>query len=858
MLGLVGRLGRKATTTKLFTVSNKSNEFTKFLDSIDWTTDVAELQAQLEQGAQQYQQTKVADRNAALIQTGAASQSSSGRALKAKYIQKFGQLITSDVPTYLTFQGRPDPAILNSLGQVAFDFLKQIGQDDKDNALANKLAQTILTVVFDSVYNNSKLIADNDESEFNPESVIECGTLYTECARSIGRQIELVARLRSYKEQDPKYFSSLFWKYLKDPIFGEQFAVNSVDSKASDHGLVWDSWSEEQVTKLGNYFLIKLCTVPLTYTKNSEGKTSKSPLFVTQFVRFSKTEQYAYVIPGSVLVNNAAVVAQIAKENAFFKPPLLIPPVNHSNDQAGGYHTDAALSTQKLVRKFHNLPIVIGEKPLAAINKLQQVPYTINTFVLDHLPAIKAELVARANAARVLNPERWVTPKLGHYNPFVQGLSRRASRNTYKTETVVAVANKIQGRAFYHAWSFDYRGRLYPISTVLTPQSTDFEKSLLKFHVAGEVTESAKYWLKVQVANTFGLDNKPLSERVSWVEENLDRITSVATDPVANLDLWSETSEPWQFLAACEEFYACVITGERKVSNLPVAVDATCSGIQILAGITLDAAAAQTVNVVPDSFKHDAYGEVAARALEVLRKKPVESFDQVSAVFDRKVVKSVVMTVPYNASSQKNTDQIRTALRAKGVTVSNDDASAIAVAVRSALSEVLPGPLAFRKWLNTASRQKAKTLNGSPLSWTTPSGFPVLQLKNKIETVTIDSIIGGNRKKLKLAVGFTNETNVSQHATATAPNLIHSLDASILHLAINEFGDSQFTTIHDSVLARACDLDTVQTQLRVAYSDIFSNDIAGEIAVVLDAAKPYKVVGSLNPEVVKESEYFFC
>ena len=33
---------------------------------------------------------------------------------------------------------------------------------------------------------------------------------------------------------------------------------------------------------------------------------------------------------------------------------------------------------------------------------------------------------------------------------------------------------------FYIPWSFDYRGRAYPIPAFLTPQDTDFGKSLLK------------------------------------------------------------------------------------------------------------------------------------------------------------------------------------------------------------------------------------------------------------------------------------------------------------------------------------------------------------------------------------------
>ena len=35
-------------------------------------------------------------------------------------------------------------------------------------------------------------------------------------------------------------------------------------------------------------------------------------------------------------------------------------------------------------------------------------------------------------------------------------------------------------KEFFIPWSFDYRGRAYPIPAFLTPQDTDFGKSLLE------------------------------------------------------------------------------------------------------------------------------------------------------------------------------------------------------------------------------------------------------------------------------------------------------------------------------------------------------------------------------------------
>ena len=48
--------------------------------------------------------------------------------------------------------------------------------------------------------------------------------------------------------------------------------------------------------------------------------------------------------------------------------------------------------------------------------------------------------------------------------------------------TMQAVDHFRNEEKFYLPWSFDYRGRAYPIPAFLTPQDTDFGKSLLKFY----------------------------------------------------------------------------------------------------------------------------------------------------------------------------------------------------------------------------------------------------------------------------------------------------------------------------------------------------------------------------------------
>ena len=76
---------------------------------------------------------------------------------------------------------------------------------------------------------------------------------------------------------------------------------------------------------------------------------------------------------------------------------------------------------------------------------------------------------------------------------------------------------------------------------------------------------------------------------LSGLENNLTLISRVASDPIRNLSDWEEADEPWQFLAACDEYYHCVVCCDRNFTGLMIATDATCSGMQILAGLSRDA-----------------------------------------------------------------------------------------------------------------------------------------------------------------------------------------------------------------------------------------------------------------------------
>jgi DNA-directed RNA polymerase len=432
----------------------------------------------------------------------------------------------------------------------------------------------------------------------------------------------------------------------------------------------------------------------------------------------------------------------------------------------------------------------------------------------------------------------------------VMNRNAQVVRRSCRTRRTMELVARFKDRdRFFIPWSFDYRGRVYPIPAFLTPQDTDFGKSLLRFADEAFMTDEAEEWLAFQVATTYGLDKATLEERLAWTAANHSLISRVATDPLGSRSDWEAAEEPWQFLAACEEFHACVIACSRQFTGLPVAVDATCSGLQILAGLARDRSTAQLVNVFPGEKPQDAYLAVAEEAKTRLP-------ERLAALLDRKVTKRTVMTIPYNAKEYSNRQYIREALKDKEVEFTFEDVQTITKAVVASMNKIVPGPMAVMKWINDQIKEALKQ-GKTELEWATPSGFVVRQRLMKPNIVTVKlSLLG--RCELAVADGETDEVDKNRHKAATAPNLIHSLDASLLHLAFQTF-NAPFSVIHDSVLCRATDMGVLNCIVRDTYSRIFAEgDYLTEFAAQIEATEPPPIIGDFDPEEVRSSTYFFC
>jgi len=664
---------------------------------------------------------------------------------------------------------------------------------------------------------------------------------------AIGQGVENECKMRHFERHAPGLLNTLKKNYWHKSIGTDQKIVVIQTLMNRYEVQQWKAWGRGNRVKLGGWLLG--CVI------------STSKWFEYEQRRLGrKSENYVVPTPEFMSIKD-----QVMYNAELFSPlawPMLVEPNDWSPENQGGYLLNEVMKGHDMVRRGECLRIQ-GEKPFEFLNKIQKVAYTLNPFTVKVAEILQEKGLSVGKFQPICHHDIPPKPVDIAENEIARKKYRRETaevlnkqaqefkrscRTRMTMETVERFKNK---EKFFIPWSFDYRGRVYPIPAFLTPQCTDFGKSLIRFADESFMDDEAERWLRFQVATTYGLDKETLNDRLSWTYENEYIITIIAEDPIANIHEWENVEEPWQFLAACDEFYHCVIKRDRISTGLPIAIDATCSGLQILAGLAKDKSTAKLVNVLPSDKPQDAYKVIAETSKPNIPEK-------LRPYWDRKCTKRTVMTIPYNAKPFSNRSYIKEALKDKDIEIDKEDLTQTVKAVRDAMDVIVPGPMRVMKWIESEVSNAIKD-GATHLEWVTPSGFVVSQriFKKTYEDIRLQ-VLGKAKIRMKVATGDSDTVDKARHKAATAPNLIHSLDASLLCLSALEF-NHPIALIHDSVLCRATDMTELSRIVREKYMYLFAeHDYLTDFANQIGAETKPPIIDDLKPSEVIESTYFFC
>lgn len=245
-------------------------------------------------------------------------------------------------------------------------------------------------------------------------------------------------------------------------------------------------------------------------------------------------------------------------------------------------------------------------------------------------------------------------------------------------------------------------------------------------------TFTGKEYLKIDIANSFGLDGKIWDERIKWFDDNeadLEKLTHQA-------------KEPAQFMAGT---FAWRDTQQGIPTGYMCGLDATASGIQILSVMSGCVQSASMCNLTNTGARQDAYNNT-----HLLMDKMLTT----PFTFNRKGTKNALMTHMYSSTAVPKS-------------VFNEDNGELSCFYQ-VVDMLFPGANAYNKAL-------ANLWNPSTLAheWKMPDGFDV---KIKVMDKVIHNITFMDKN-----YEVVEEVNMPKDASRSLPaNIVHSIDGMIV------------------------------------------------------------------------------
>lgn len=710
-----------------------------------------------------------------------------------------------------------------------------------------------------------ELLRLNSSSRDSVRSV----TAIVSVGKNVEREYKLEIRKRSMKKAGKKLKSSA--------------AVDSNDSDAREEMLqlsprfrsdgvnqahFWPATIRVKIGSLLISLLMQVAKVPVTGTDPVSGTRvkSKAPAFHHSY-QYQNGNKIGILRPHKVLAN------YLSGERTAIQPqqlPMLCKPRPWTSWNVGGYwYTPSTIIRSKDSPEQVAYIAAASERGqlqsiFDGLNVLGNTPWTVNKEIFKILSQIwnsKKEFLdipphvpPIPDLSDIPVPPRDSDPGvLRDYRRKCRAVtlengrlySQRCDLN-YKLD----IARALVGERFYMPHNIDFRGRAYPLSPHFNHLGNDVTRSLLIFWEGRKLGPKGLWWLKVHLANLFGVNKASHDERVRFVDENMEKVISCAEAPLSpDNTWWKEAEGPFQALATCMEIrnaLRCLGGHENFESHLTVHQDGSCNGLQHYAALGGDFEGAREVNLEAAERPQDVY----SRVLEIVKSKVLgEAKSESSAnkdlanivfpVLSRKVVKQTVMTHVYGVTYVGAREQIANRLRDIDEFPNElvfRSATYLAQRVLDAVRELFTSAHEIQDWLGDnatritraivtdADLREIESKFVSSVIWTTPLGLPIVQpyrqekrkqINTELQTVYITdpySFQGVNARKQRMAF---------------PPNYIHSLDASHMLMSALQCAERNisFAAVHDSYWTHAADVDILNKTLRERFVELHSRNL---------------------------------
>ncbi|UYE92411.1 RNA polymerase [Acinetobacter phage BM12] len=694
----------------------------------------------------------------------------------------------------------------------------------------------------------------------------------------IGRMIESESMLVFMQELNPAYTDKTI-QYLDNTgtkSVTHRYRTFLAGSKSIQ--LDWEQWSQEE--RIGVAKLLVSCLYD-----------------ATGLFQWAKLDSGMYHIKASEPLEKHFQDAASAARAVVKYPPMLIKPMDWEGQYNGGYLTEwfkhnSPMCGIRFIKKEHKHWVIDNlnngaELVKAAMNKAQSVPYRINKDILailrkavamrvgilglpSHQPAPKPAfpftddwLKSEATEEELDQFQFWK----GLMSSWYTQEAKRVGRQHGILSRIQELVKYQDEERLYFPTFIDWRGRLYFRSSI-NPQSNDCIKGCLEFAEGKPLGKTGLKWLKIHVANCCGYDKHDPDLKEKWCDDNWNYIQNFINNPF-DVDA-PEPDTAFTLLQGGLALQEALSLDDPTtyVCHVPVAMDATCSGLQHLSALTRDEVGGLYTNLLDngEDQKSDIYMRVAhvadASKLELADSPAVRQY-WVDKPISRNMAKKPVMTYVYgskllstiqglaNDMYEAGMDEIQ--LDGKTVFTYNRLAKPVGKALRKGVEDTVPKSAEMMNYLqNVVRKNKADAMR-----WFSPVGVPVV---NWAEGMVTKLVAIRSMGISRIAYSYPdNQYNTLRAANGIVPNFVHSMDSSHLCLTILDF-DGQVLPIHDSFATHPSDVEAMHVSLRKTFIEMYTQfsieDFLKFNNIDLEEYTP-PLTGNLELSEISKSRYMF-
>ena len=352
-----------------------------------------------------------------------------------------------------------------------------------------------------------------------------------------------------------------------------------------------------------------------------------------------------------------------------------------------------------------------------------------------------------------------------------------------------------------------------------------------------KLTESGLRWLKIDMANTFGLDKLSHDEQVVWADGMIAEVFGDYKIQNGVHEYISQAESPFEFRQTLENYEMYI--NDKPVNGL-MYVDCSNQALQVYAFLTGDLKTAQVSNMAGESKRTDGYQMLADR----------QNSHFTEEVVTRAMAKKPMMTTLYG--KQNAWDSMLDELSKKLDTdvYSDEFQEQMSKIFDESMLEIAPNAMKSMAQIQALNDEKIGTYY-----WTLPDGFKV---KYDVKSKTRVNVERTTKSGLNISIeDEVEEYKPSKYNAGMAPNVIHSVDGYIVRELIRR-SDYHFTSIHDAFGQHYNFVDTTIKNFKDICIELLKSDLLNDILTEIADGRPFQRIeksSTLTSFHIRKSKY---